>query len=181
MVVGLCILSNKVVFLDRDGVINVRALPHEYIKEWEEFKFLPLVAESIALLNKHGYMVIVVTNQRGIARGHMTIENVSQIHDKMRESLFIKGAKITDVFVCPHNKDECHCRKPEIGLFIQAATKYEIDKTASYMVGDSITDVQAGEKYGVKTIALGKEDFNADYKCDNLWQAASWIIREKKK
>ena len=142
----------KAVFLDRDGLINVQAAPHHYITRWEDFRFLPGVPEAIRRLNEAGYLVLVVTSQRGVARGMMTMEAVEDIHRHMCAALAEAGAHIDSIYVCPHNEGECHCRKPEIGLFLQAERDFSIDRAASWMVGDSDTDTEAGRRYGVRTI-----------------------------
>ena len=143
---------NKAVFLDRDGVINQRAAPHEYITRWEDFRFLPGVGAAIRALNEAGYLVLIVTNQRSVARGKMTMEAVDDIHRRMRGALAEAGAHIDGVYVCPHEIGQCTCRKPDIGLFLQAERDFPIDRSASWMVGDSDTDVEAGRRYGVRTI-----------------------------
>ena len=142
----------KAVFLDRDGLINVQAAPHHYITRWEDFRFLPGVPEAIRRLNEAGYLVLLVSNQRGVARGMMTIEAVEDIHRHMCQALGQAGAHIDGIYVCPHNEGECHCRKPEIGLFLQAERDFPIDRASSWMVGDSDTDAEAGRRYGVRTI-----------------------------
>lgn len=142
----------KTVFLDRDGLINERAAPHQYITRWEDFRFLPGVPESIRTLNEAGYLVLVVTNQRGVASGIMTIEAVEDIHRQMCRSLVEAGAHIDRIYVCPHDVGQCTCRKPDIGLFLQAEKEFPIDKNCSWMVGDSDTDVEAGRRYGVRSI-----------------------------
>ncbi|MCC8104936.1 MAG: HAD family hydrolase [Clostridiales bacterium] len=147
-----CYRGRKAVFLDRDGLINRQALPHQYITKWEEFEFLPNVPEAIRELNNAGYLVLIVTNQRGIARGIVTMEEVEELHHQMCKTLEANGAGIDGIYVCPHNDGECHCRKPEIGLFLQAEQEFEIDKESSWMVGDSESDAQAGKNYGVRTI-----------------------------
>lgn len=142
----------KTVFLDRDGLINQKAPEHDYIKSWEEFRFLPGVAEAIRRLNDAGYLVLVVTNQRGVARGMMSMSAVDEIHKAMCRALDEAGAHIEKVYVCPHEAGTCNCRKPDIGLFLQAERDFEIDRQHSWMVGDSDSDVEAGQRYGVRTI-----------------------------
>ena len=123
---------NRAVFLDRDGVIN-RKLENDYVKSWDEFHFLPDVIEAIKALNEKGlpsseakgYLVIVVTNQRGIARGLMTEKDLEEIHRRMLRELQRHGARIDDIFYCPHDiKDNCNCRKPQPGMLIQAQKKW---------------------------------------------------------
>ena len=158
-------ILHKAVFLDRDGVINVQAAEHDYIKLWAEFTFLPGVPDAIRVLNQAGYLILVVTNQRGVARGMMSLADVDEIHRKMCQALEDAGARIDRVYVCPHDIGQCSCRKPDIGLFLQAEQDYDIDKTASWMVGDSKSDVEAGTRYGVRSILS-----------NNLIEAANQII-----
>lgn len=158
----------KAVFLDRDGVLNVCAPPHEYIREWKDFRFLPGAVEGVRKLNEAGFLVLVVTNQRGVARGLMSLEDVNALHRRMLQELKRQGARIDGVYVCPHNEGECGCRKPKIGLFLQAEAEFCIGKSASWMVGDSWSDAEAGRRYGVNVI-----------RTDNLFSAAEQIISRK--
>lgn len=138
------------VFLDRDGVINEKAAPHDYIREWTQFRFLPAVADWIRIFNALDYLVIVVTNQRGVARGLMTREAVDEIHAKMRDELARRGARIDDVFVCPHEENSCDCRKPRPGLVTAAEAKWDIDRGRSLMIGDSDDDEKLAEVCGLR-------------------------------
>lgn len=174
-------LKTKTVFLDRDGVINAVAQPHDYIKKWSEFHFLKGASDAVQLLNDNHFQIIIMTNQRGIARGLMSMDDLKDIHAHMCMELEKRGAHIDDIFVCPHEEGTCHCRKPDIGLFLMAENKYQIDKRHSYMVGDSESDIQAGKNHGVRTIALNQNSFGADYRCKNLLEAAQWIIQEESK
>lgn len=158
----------KAVFLDRDGLINRQASEHNYIKTWSEFQFLPGVSGAIGRLNRAGYLVLIVTNQRGVARGMMTMEDVDRIHERMCQELSGSGAYVDGIYVCPHETGVCTCRKPDIGLFIQAEREFEIDKEQSWMVGDSDSDVEAGRRYGVRTI-----------KTRNLNNAVNMILEER--
>lgn len=169
----------KAAFLDRDGVINERVAIHDYIRKWEDFRFLGQAAEAIALLNRSGYLVVLVSNQRGVARGLLTMDTVDAIHRNMRAELARRGARIDGIYVCPHDVGECRCRKPDIGLFLQAEREFEIDKTASWMVGDEETDVEAGRNYGVRTILIGeRRQSGCDMLCANLMEAARYIVSE---
>lgn len=174
-------MQNKMIFLDRDGVINRKAPPHDYIKSANEFRMLPGAGKAIHLLNVAGYKVVIVTNQRGIARGLMTMEDLNQVHQFMKKELLNFEAHIDDIFVCPHDIGQCHCRKPDIGLFLQAEKKFAIDKDKSYIIGDSRTDIEAGKNYGIKTISINGPDFNADHDSSSLLEAVNWIIKEEEK
>lgn len=137
----------KTVFLDRDGVINQK-LKNDYVKRWEEFSFLPGAIEAIKAINEKGYFVIVVTNQRGIARGLMTEDDLKELHRKMLQELERHGAHIDDIFYCPHEKNSCDCRKPKPGMLIQAKEKWDVDFSKSYIIGDSPIDIEAGQRVG---------------------------------
>ena len=143
---------NKAVFLDRDGLIN-RKLENNYVKSWDEFQFLPGVIEAIKAINEKGYLVIVVTNQRGIAKGLMTEKDLENIHRRMIEELKKHGARIDDIFYCPHDiSDNCNCRKPKSGMLLQAQKKWDIDLAPSYIIGDSNSDIEAGQQVGCRGI-----------------------------
>jgi len=111
----------RAVFLDRDGVINRKAPEGDYIKSWSEFEILPCVDSAIKRLNEESFLVIVISNQRCIARGIITEDELNEIHEKMKEELAKKGAIIDDIYYCPHDiKDRCSCRKPQPGLLLKA-------------------------------------------------------------
>jgi len=145
----------KAVFLDRDGVINKKAPEGDYVTCWEDFKFLPRVVEAIAQLNRAGFRVIVITNQRCIAKGLMTAAELETMHQRMSESLAERGARIDAIYYCPHEmKPICRCRKPAAGMFVDAARDYGIELAASWMIGDSDIDIEAGKNAGCKTARL---------------------------
>lgn len=157
----------KAVFLDRDGVINERAPVHQYIAKWNEFKILPGALEAIKRLNNAGFYVFVITNQRGIARGIITQEQVDELHKKLQEELEQINGRIDAFYVCPHNEGECICRKPGIGLLQQAEREFQFSKTESWTIGDSNSDIEAGLKFGTKAI-----------KTDSLKDAVEEILKE---
>ena len=143
---------SRAVFLDRDGVINQRPPEGDYITRWEDFHILPGVAEGIALINRVGFSVIVVTNQRGVAKGLMTEADLQQMHERMTGELARAGAKIDATFYCPHEiEPRCDCRKPAPGMLLSAARLRGIDLRTSWMIGDSDNDVEAGVNAGCKT------------------------------
>lgn len=151
----------KIVFLDRDGVINRNAPPHQYILNLQTFHVLPNTAEAVHLLNNNGYKIIVVSNQRCISLGMLTVSALNEIHDHLNRELAKHNAHIDAFYTCPHNIGECSCRKPQIGLFRQAEKQYNIDKGNSWMIGDNLTDIQAGIAYGVKSILIQPHDESA--------------------
>lgn len=134
---------DKILFLDRDGVINKKAPPHQHITTPDDFIILPNVKEALLYAKTKGYKIIVITNQRSVPK-----EIYDMIHTKMLTDL----PEIEDVFVCPHEDGECNCRKPLPGLFYQAANKYDVDKEQSLMIGDSQSDLDAATAYGIKAI-----------------------------
>jgi len=141
------------VFLDRDGVLNQKMPEGRYVTSPDEFRLLPRVAESIARLNHAGLRVIVVSNQRGIARGLYTAADVDAIHSQMQSHLQARGAKIDGFYYCPHDKAQCNCRKPLPGLFDQAVADFpDILAATSAMVGDSLSDIEFGRSLGMLTV-----------------------------
>lgn len=143
-------MNRRCVFLDRDGVINEKPEPDHYVRDWSEFRLLPNIGDWIRIFNALGYLVVVVTNQRGIARGIMTREAVDEVHRRMLEALAARGARIDDVFVCPHGENACDCRKPKPGLILQAQAKWDIDVTGSLMIGDSDDDAALAAVCGMR-------------------------------
>lgn len=145
----------RAVFLDRDGVINKKAPNGRYITSWQEFEFLPGVAEAIRRLNQHGFKVIVVSNQRGIARGMMSEEELLEIHRRMLAELERSAARIDAIYYCPHDQGECRCRKPEVGLFRAAEGDFPgIAWEESFLIGDSWEDMEASRRLGCKGVLI---------------------------
>jgi D-glycero-D-manno-heptose 1,7-bisphosphate phosphatase len=173
----------RAVFLDRDGVINRKAEEGEYITRWEEFHFLPEVAEGIALLNEAGWSVIVISNQRCVAKGLLSIAELESIHRRMRGELTAAGARLDAVYYCPHEKEPaCNCRKPAPGMLLKAAKEHQIDLKLSWMIGDSDTDIEAGRRAGCKTALLAANVESASGKADlvvgSLAEASRRILND---
>lgn len=145
----------KAVFLDRDGVINQKGPDGEYVTRWEDFHFLPGVIEAIARLNKAGFCVVIVTNQRCVAKGLLTEEALELLHRRMTDQLARAGATIDAIYYCPHELEPpCCCRKPAPGMLLEAARSRNLDLAASWMIGDSNSDIQAGKNAGCRTARL---------------------------
>lgn len=143
----------KVMFLDRDGVINKKAPKAEYVKSWTEFEFLPGAIEAMTLLAQNNYKIFVISNQAGIARGAMTEQDLNKIHGNMEKELEKYNVKIEKIYYCSHGWDDgCECRKPKPGMLFQAAREYDLDLSKSTFIGDDERDLQAGNAAGCKTI-----------------------------
>jgi D-glycero-D-manno-heptose 1,7-bisphosphate phosphatase len=175
---------NKAVFLDRDGVINRKAPEGGYIVRWLEFEILPGVVEAIRILNQAAYRVIVVTNQRAVAKNKITLTELEEIHRKLIAEVAQSGAVIDRVYFCPHNlENKCGCRKPEPGMLLRALEELEIDPQQSWMIGDGAVDIEAGRRAGCRT-ALVRAAWNgtggthgADILAEDLYQAVEIILR----
>lgn len=155
--------KQKAIFLDRDGTINKYV---GFLTDINDFELLDGVAEAIKQINESGYLAIVASNQPVIARGEVTLEELQEIHNKMETLLGQKGAYLDAIFYCPHHphkgyegerpeyKIECECRKPKPGMLLAAAEKYNIDLKASWMIGDSDNDIEAGLAAGCQVIKI---------------------------
>ncbi|MCD4797202.1 MAG: HAD family hydrolase [Candidatus Cloacimonetes bacterium] len=188
----------KVVFLDRDGTVNPDK--NGFINHPDDFELYPFAAEAISLLNKSGYLVLIVTNQSGIAREFYTLEDLEIIHKKMQDSLAEQGAKIDAIYISPYHIEgklepyniDHEDRKPGLGMFKKALKKYNFQINSSFMIGDRYADIAFGKKAGLTTFLVltgdGKKEFykNRDswkYKPDfivkNLMSAVKLIERLK--
>jgi histidinol-phosphate phosphatase family protein len=175
---------HRAVFLDRDGTI---AKDVHYCRRAEDFHILPRVPQAIRLLNQHGFKVVVITNQSGIARGYFTEETLSRIHDRMKSDLQQDGASIDAIYVCPHHPDdECECRKPKPALLLRAAREIGIALDRSYMVGDDVKDVQAGRAAGCRTVWLTVDPAQqahgasplSHHVAADLFEAVEWLLKD---
>lgn len=151
----LSAVKKRALFLDRDGIINKKPSEHDYIKNWKEFCLIPGVENLIILAKRNGFLVIVFTNQRGVARNLMSKNEIEGIHQKMCNELKKRGAVIDKVFCCIHDyKDNCNCRKPKPGLLFMAASEFNIDLSKSLVIGDSRVDILAGKAAGCTTMLV---------------------------
>ncbi len=150
--------KNKAVFLDRDGVLNQEM--GDYVRRLEDFHVLEQNIEPLKTLQDKGYLLIVATNQGGLAKGWYTEEGLKKMHDHLREVYGQHGVEFTDIFYCPHHPDftgDCDCRKPKPGLLLRGIEKYNIDPAQSYFIGDRERDVIAGTAAGVKGILIDSD------------------------
>ena len=144
--------SRRAFFLDRDGVLNE---DRGYISRLEDFVMLPHAAEAVAELNRAGWLVVVFTNQSGVARGMLTAQRLDEIHARLRAAIAEAGGELTAIYACPHGPDsDCACRKPKAGMLRRAAAEHDIDLTESIAVGDSSRDIAAGHSAGCQTILV---------------------------
>lgn len=147
----------KAVILDRDGVINVKPKKSDYVTNWDEFVWKPNVCQALSRLKKAGYLLIVATNQAGIARGQMTINDLKDIHEHMQHVLRKAHAEIDKIYYCPHGwNDGCDCRKPKPGMIFKAQREFDLDLTKTWFIGDDRRDKLAAEAAGCKFIRISK-------------------------
>lgn len=181
----------KVIFLDRDGVINRYPGDRDYVKSWKEFHFLPRVKEGLKRLAGSGFKVFIISNQAGVAKGLFSRQKLALITRNMLKGLG-GGIKISGVYYCTHlNEDNCGCRKPKTGLINLAEgrlkkDKERIDSKNSYFVGDTIRDIETGKNARLKTILVfsGKEkpanrknwQVRPDFTARDLYEAAEIIL-----
>ena len=147
-------METKAIFLDRDGVINEEV---NYLSDPNDFKFIEGSLEALKLLKEMDYLLIIITNQAGIARGYFSEEMLKEIHAKMIQILKQNDIKLTDIFYCPHHPDftgPCNCRKPNPGMILQAREKYKINLKNSFIVGDTLIDIKTGIAGGCQTVLV---------------------------
>jgi len=153
-------MSIKVVFLDRDGVINKEV---GYLHKISDFKFINGVFDSCNFFFSLGFKLIVITNQSGIARGIYKEEDFYKVNNWMINKFQEKGISILDVLYCPHGPNEgCECRKPKPGLFLNAKKKYDINMKKSWMIGDKETDIEAANNAGITQTILVRSGHEID-------------------
>jgi D-glycero-D-manno-heptose 1,7-bisphosphate phosphatase len=146
----------KCVFFDRDGIVNVTPGPG-YVERWEDFHLMPEFVEAAKTSIAAGYVVAIATNQRGVARGIMTQATLDTIHAALLCELDSQGVSLLGIFCCTHERDSCTCRNPLPGLLLEAAQLHNIDLSASWMIGDKETDIEAGRLAGCRTILVSRD------------------------
>ena len=179
----------KIVFVDRDGVINRDR--SDYVKSWSEFEFLPGSLDALKLLTLNDYQVILITNQSVINRKMVTEEELRDIHAKMEDAVVHHGGRIKAVYYCPHvPEDGCSCRKPEPGLIEQARADHGLDVSRTCLIGDSFKDVVCAKRAGCARIVLvrtghGRKTeklcrdagIEPDHVADDLMAAVEWLVK----
>ena len=160
-------MRNRAVFLDRDGTITVEK---GFVHRTEDLEFVDSAAEMIGCLNRAGYLVVVVTNQSGVARGMYREEDVHRFHRYLNDELQRSGAHIDRFYYCPHlpeapdpaYRKDCECRKPKPGMVLRAMEEMRIDPRSSYMIGDKARDICAGKKAGLTSILIHEDNDAVD-------------------
>ena len=183
----------KVIFLDRDGVINAYPGDTKYVTKWEEFRFLPKVNSALKRLNDKEFKISIISNQAGVSKGIYSQDDLDLITQNMLEKLKDDNIHISGVYYCTHkDEDKCSCRKPETGLIDMAIANLEnkgfkIDINKSFFIGDTIRDIETGKKAGLATILVfsGKEKPEnqknwqslPDITCRDLSEAVDLILK----
>jgi D-glycero-D-manno-heptose 1,7-bisphosphate phosphatase len=147
-------MSNKALLLDRDGIVNI---DHGYAAHPKQIEFVDGIFELCDFFQQRGYLLIIVTNQSGIARGYYTEQQFLTLMEWISSQFLQHGVTLTDTFYCPHHPvsgkgdylQDCCCRKPQPGMLLDAAQKYQLDLQQSVMLGDHLTDMQAAQRAGV--------------------------------
>lgn len=178
----------KIIFIDRDGVINVDPIG-DYIKRWEDFRFEEGALEGLKILSDAGYSIIVISNQAGVGDGVYPASELKRIDTEMIQIFRKNGINFLASHYCHHGKKAgCKCRKPEVGLFLEATQNIQFNKNETYFIGDKISDVEAGKRFGIKTVfvltghgkfehgQLLKGPVKSDLICKSLKDAAVTII-----
>ncbi len=184
----------KIIFLDRDGVINTHPGDGEYVKSLSEFTLLPDVGIALKKLLDAGYLLCIISNQAGVAKGLYSLKELNRITQAMEEALKEYGVTFAGIFYCPHRtEDACECRKPKNGLILKALAHLQrdndpIDYSLSYLIGDTMRDMETAQNSGLKTILVftGHEKphrkpywtIQPDYTAENLLHAADIILQK---
>jgi D-glycero-D-manno-heptose 1,7-bisphosphate phosphatase len=187
-------LSEKIetaVFLDRDGVINQNR-DGDYVKSWREFAFLPGSRKAIQRLLKEDIPIIVISNQAGVGKGLVSDATVQEINRRLVTQTGVAGRKISAVYYCPHRvEDGCQCRKPKPGMLLKAAADWDLDLTRCYMVGDAVSDIEAGAAVGCTTFLVKtgrgsralqeRQNWKTqpDFIVEDLTQAVEMILKQR--
>jgi len=181
------VLQKSAIFIDRDGVINKKMPEGRYVEQWSEFCFLPGIFEAFRILSESAFLIIIVTNQRCIAKGIITEEKLREIHESMAREIKNEGGNIDAIYFCPHDiSDDCSCRKPKPGMLLLAKDDFknkgiEIDVKNSYIIGDDEKDILAGKLVGLKTIKIGKYLETADMVKEDFREAVYAILEREKR
>ncbi len=148
----------QAVFLDRDGTLSVGPPPGEYVTDPADLRLVPHAGRLVRTLNESGVKALLVTNQRGVARGIMSEDDLARVHERLAALLRAHDAYLDGIYVCTHEKDVCDCRKPRTGMIKQALRDHPaIDPSRCLIVGDSDTDIELGRALGIQTVRVGAD------------------------
>jgi len=167
-------------FIDRDGVLNRKPPEGEYVIGPEGLEILPGATGAVARLSRAGVRTVIVTNQQGIGKGLMTLDDLKRIHDRLRSAVEAEGGRIDQILVCPHLEGTCECRKPRVGLFVEARRQDRaIDFADSVVIGDSPSDMVAASAIGARAIrvAEGSDDVGTPTVA-GIAEAAEFLLGE---
>lgn len=157
-------IRQPAIFLDRDGVIVENR--SEYIRSWADVKVFPRALEALATLSVSPYRIIIVTNQSAVGRGHITTETAEAINNRLLDVIREAGGRIDGLYMCPHAPEAgCSCRKPLPGLLLSAAEDHDLNLEKSIMIGDALTDVQAGQAAGVRLCIMLRTGRGREQEC----------------
>jgi len=193
------IMTRRAVFMDRDGTVSDEV---GYVNHIDRYRMLPKSASAIKRLNDAGFLTFIITNQSGVARGLFDEALVRRVHERLSGWVREAGAHLDGIYFCPHHPTEgkspsgqpCDCRKPKPGLLQRAAREHDVDLAASYMIGDTVLDIEAGQRAGATSILVltgyGKGDLEfrmkqrglePAYVAEDLTAAVEWILAREKK
>jgi D-glycero-D-manno-heptose 1,7-bisphosphate phosphatase len=187
-------MARRAVFLDRDGTVIREA---NYLRSPRQLRLIRGAAQAIHRLNAAGFAVVITTNQSGVARGLITEADLAEIHAALTKRLARRGTRLDAICYCPHHPEatvaayrrRCRCRKPAPGMLLRAARDLDLDLRASFAIGDSARDIEAGRRagcrgvwvrtgHGAKAAALPAGEARPDYVADNLSEAVTWLLAQ---
>ena len=165
------------VFFDRDGIVNRYPGEGKYVERLEEFHLQSEFIDALRLVLARNYEAVIVTNQRGVALGKMTLETIHGMHGRLHETLSAENLKLLDIMICPHGEDSHPNRKPNPGMILDAAKKHGLDLHQSWMVGDSERDAVAGKRAGCKTVLVStaNKPTVADYRVKDMKELVAFL------
>jgi len=190
-------MSAKAIFMDRDGTVSDEV---GYVNHIDRYRLLPRSAEAVRRVNAAGFLSFVITNQSGVARGLFDETLLHEVHATLRGWLEREGARLDGIYYCPHHpkegeppwRQDCDCRKPRPGLLLRAAREHDVDLSSSYMIGDTVLDIEAARNAGMTGVLVltgyGKGDLKYRMRqrgltpahvADDLLSAVEWILRRE--
>lgn len=191
-------MSERAIFLDRDGTVCEEV---GYVNHPTRCRLLPRSAEAVRRINDAGFRAVVVTNQAGVARGYFEEEMIDRVHDRLRQMLAESGARLDAIYYCAHHPEvgappyrrDCDCRKPRPGLLLRAAEDLDLDLSGSYMIGDSVKDIEAARAAGTTAVLVltgygrGEWEYRRDrwsvqpdHVAEDLLDAVDWILARER-